>query len=76
MLAIRRAFHTVANVCKGSMVGNNRTCSRNGKEAIGPEHSLSSEVQLEAIEGFLSGKENRYDLCLKMITLAPLEKVN
>lgn len=33
-------------------------------------------MQLEAVEGFLSGEVNRYDLCLKMITLAPLEKVN
>lgn len=33
-------------------------------------------MQLEAVEGFLSGEANRYDLYLKMITLAPLEKVN
>lgn len=32
-------------------------------------------MQLEAIEGFLSGEVNRCDLGLKMMTLAPLEKV-
>lgn len=33
-------------------------------------------MQLEAIEGFLSGEVNRCDLGLKMTTLAPLEKVS
>lgn len=34
-MAIRRALHTVANVCKGFMVGNNLGFSRTGKEAPG-----------------------------------------
>lgn len=34
-MVIRRAFHTVTSVCKGSMVGNNLGFSRNGREVTG-----------------------------------------
>lgn len=34
-MVIRRALHTVANVCKGFMVGNNLGFSRTGKEVPG-----------------------------------------